>query len=176
MGLIINKSFQKLMKGFPTVSDKYDVQGGVLGGSTAAHFGDVLVFGSQAGLYNVPTSTISAVGNIAGLVVGTNVKVASVYPAGPSVDVTFAVGEALNVLLKGYIAVELDADLTNTSNIAEGKAVACVLNTASKYGKLTTTGASGATDVPGWYFTGIYENHGTVASPKYVAEIAVNVK
>ena len=173
MSLIINKSIQKLLKGFPTVSDKYDVQGGMLSGTVAAHFGDVVVFGSAAGEYKVPTSTISAVGNIAGLVVGTNVKLATTYPAGPSVEVETAVGEGFNLLLKGYLAVELDADLTNTSNIAEGKAVACVLNTASKYGKLTTTGASGATDVPGWYFTGVYENQGTVAAPKYVAEIVV---
>lgn len=173
MGLIIKREIQKLMTGFPTVSDKYDVQGGVLGGSTAAHFGDVVVFGSQAGEYVVPTSTISAVGNIAGVVCGTNVKLATTYPAGPSVEVETPAGEAFNLLLKGYIAVELDASLTNTSNIAEGKAVACVLNTASKYGKLTTTGASGATDVPGWYFTGVYEDHGTNAAHKYVAEIVI---
>lgn len=173
MGLIIKKSIQKLMTGFPTVSDKYDVQGGVLGGTAEAKFGDVVVFGSQSGEYKVPTSTISAVSNIAGIVVGTNVKLATTYPAGPSYEVKTAVGEAFNLLLKGYIAVELDATLTNTTNIVEGKAVACVLNTADKYGKLTTTGASGATDVPNWYFTGVYENQGTEAAPKYVAEIVI---
>ena len=171
MGLIIKKSIQKLLKGFPTVSDKYDVQGGLLGGSVAAHFGDVVVYGSAAGEYAVPASTISAVGNIAGIVVGTNVKLATTYPAGPSVEVETPVGEAFNLLLKGYIAVELDAP--NTSNIAEGKAVACYLNTASKYGHLTTSGVGGATDVPGWYFTGVYENKGTDASPVYVAEIVI---
>ena len=171
MGLIIKNEIQKLMKGFPTVSDKYDVQGGVLGGSTAAHFGDVVVFGSQAGEYVVPTSTISAVGNIAGVVCGTNVKLATTYLAGPTIEVETPAGEAFNLLLKGYIAVELtDA---NTTNIVEGKAVAFILNTASKYGKLTTSGVSGATDVPGWYFTGVYENQGTAGSPRYVAEIVI---
>lgn len=171
MGMIIKNEIQKLMKGFPTVSDKYDVQGGVLGGTTAAHFGDVVVFGSQAGEYVVPTSTISAVGNIAGVVCGTNVKLATTYPAGPSVEVDTPAGEAFNLLLKGYIAVELTDAVV--ANIKEGKAVACFLNTASKYGKLTTSGVSGATDVPGWYFTGVVENQGTTAAPKYVAEIVV---
>ena len=172
MGLIIKRNIPKLMKGFPTVSDKYDVQGGVLGGTAAAHFGDVVVFGTQAGEYKVPTSAIAAVGNIAGIVVGTNVKLATTYPAGPSYEVATPAGEAFNLLLKGYIAVELDSGLT-IANVKEGAAVACILNTADKYGKLTTSGASGATDVPGWYFTGVYENKGTVDAPKYVAEIVI---
>ena len=172
MGLIINKSIQKLLKGFPTVSDKYNVQGGMLGGTVAAHFGDVVVFGSVAGEYAVPTSTISAVGNIAGIVLGTNVKLATTYPAGPSVEVETKVGEAFNLALPGsYLAVELDAP--TASNIKEGAAVACFLNTASKYGHLTTHGETGATDVPGWYFTGVYENQGTTAAPKYIAEIVI---
>ena len=171
MGLIIKKSVQKLLKGFPTVSDKYDVQGGMLGGTVAAHFGDVVVFGSAAGEYKVPTSTISAVGDIAGLVVGTNVKLATTYPAGPSVEVETAVGEGFNLLLRGYLAVELDAP--TVANIKEGAAVAVILNTASKYGHLTTHGETGATDVPGWYFTGVYENQGSEAAPKYIAEIVI---
>ena len=42
MGMIINKQLQQLLKGYPTVSDKYNVSGGILTGSTAVGFGDLV--------------------------------------------------------------------------------------------------------------------------------------
>lgn len=168
MGLIIKKSIRKLIKGYPTVSDKYNVQGGLLGGSADAHFGDVLVYGATQGEYAVPTTAISAVSDIAGILLGTNVKLATQYPAGPSYEVVTKPGEAINLLLNGYIAVGIDAGAT-VANIKDGAKVACLLAT----GALTTSGTANATDVPGWYFTGVYENKGTDLAPVYVAEIVI---
>ena len=167
MGLIIKKSIRKLIKGYPTVSDKYNVQGGLLGGSADAHFGDVLIYGATQGEYAVPAAAIT-VADIAGILLGTNVKLATTYPAGPSYEVVTKPGEAINLLLNGYVAVGLDAGAT-TTNIKDGAKVACLLAT----GALTTSGTANATDIPGWYFTGVYENKGTNEAPVYVAEIVI---
>lgn len=171
MGLIIKNEIQKLMVGYPTVSDKYDVQGGVLEGAADGHFGELVVFGSAQGAYKVPTSAITAVGDVAGFLVAQNVKLATAWPA-TDASVAFKAGEGINLLLKGYIAVELDGGAT-VANIKEGAKVAVFLAAAGKIGKLTTSGTANAIDLPGVYFTGIYENHGTAAAPKYVAEIVV---
>lgn len=170
MGLIIKDRIPMMIVGFPTISDKYNVAGATLTGSTPAKFGDLVVHSSTAGYFEVPTSTISAVTDIAGFVLGTNVKLNEQWPEG---QVQTNPGEAFNITLPGtYMAVELDAG-ANTGDILPGATVAVILNTANKYGKLTTSGASGATDFPAVVFTGTYENHGTDDAPKIVAEIYI---
>ena len=174
MSLIIGKEIQKLMVGYPTVSDKYDVAGGVLGGTVPAHFGDVLVISQssgQSGVYEVPTGEISGVELIAGVACGTNVKLAAAYP-GTDASVSYQVGEACNLCFKGFMAVALDATAVK-ADIKEGAAVRVYLNTADKYGKLTTSSVTSNTTVlPGWVFTGIFEDHGSTV----VAEVAIHVK
>lgn len=165
MGLIIKKEIQKLLKGFPTVSDKYNVQGGLLGGSTEGKFGDVLVFSGVQGEYEVATA-VSAAEEVAGILLGTNVKLANQYPAGPSYEVVTKPGEAINLMLSGFVAVEVDTP--TLTEMVEGKPVAI---TAA--GKLTTADVASSIELPKFTFTGIYENHGTVAAPKYVAEVHV---
>lgn len=172
MSLIIKDKIRMLLKGFPTVSDKYNLAGGLLGGSTPVVFGELVKYGSnQSGkgqMYEAITSTVT-LAEIAGFVMGTNVKLNEVWPEG---QVRVNPGEAFNLALPGtYMAIELDAP--TVANIAAGKAVAVFLNTASKYGHLTTTGESGATDLSGVVFTGVYENIGTSASPVYLAEILI---
>ena len=49
MSLIIKDKIQMLMRGYPTVSDKYDVAGGILEGAEGVKFGDVVQFGATAG-------------------------------------------------------------------------------------------------------------------------------
>lgn len=165
MGLIIKREIQKLLKGFPTVSDKYNVQGGLLGGSADGKFGDVLVFTAVQGEYAV-ASSVAAATDVAGILLGTNVKVAMQYPAGPSYEVVTKKGEAINLMLNGFVAVEVSNP--TLAQMAEGKGVAI---TAA--GKLTTADTASSIALPGWTFTGIYENHGTAAAPVYVAEIAI---
>lgn len=161
MGLIINESIPMFKVGYPTVSDKYNITGGTLVGSASVAFGSLVKFSSTKGYYEAITSTVT-LADIAGFVLATNVKLANDWPA-----TTWAVnpGEAFNLVLPGsYLAVELDESAVE-SNIAANKAVAVILAN----GKLTTTGVSGATDLPGVVFTGMYELHGTTK----VAEILV---
>ena len=59
MGLIIKNKIAQLKKGYPTVSDKYNVQGGIYESDnegTALHFGDLLAYGSATGHYKKLTS------------------------------------------------------------------------------------------------------------------------
>lgn len=164
MGLIIKDKIPMFMRGYPTVSDKYDVAGGVLTGTNAVQFGDPVKFSATKGYFEKGTG-MAAITDLAGFVVATNVKLANEWP-GQTVQTQ--PGEAFNLLVKGFIAVEL-ANTAVVANIAANKAVAIVLAT----GALTTSGVATAVDIPNCVFTGLYENHGTASAPKYFAEILV---
>ena len=168
MGLIINPSIQKMIKGFPTVSDKYNVAGGLLSGSYAVNFGDLVAYSSTTGYYTTAAGA-SAITDIAGFVLGTNVKLSEGFATNV---VQVNVGEAFNLLLNGYIAVELDSGAT-ASYITPNAQMCVILST----GKVTTSdnyNASTAPYLPNAKFTGEYENQGTAAAPKYVAEVCIN--
>lgn len=154
-GLIINKTIPQLMKGYPTVSDKYNVAGGILAGTIPVKFGELVKYSTTTGYYEAITETVTLT-DIAGINLATNVKLVNEY-GNPDAEPQVNVGEALNLMLDGYAAVELDATTAETTNIAAGKPVAILLTS----GKLTTSGAAGATDLPGYTFTGIHEMHGT---------------
>ena len=164
MGLIINKKIPMLMVGYPTVSDKYNITGGTLVGSTSVPFGSLVKFSSTKGYYEAITSTV-ALTDIAGFVLATNVKLANDWPA-----TTWAVnpGEAFNLVLGGsYLAIELDSSADDDYVLANAPAYVILAT-----GKITTSDqASSGTVVqlPGVVFTGTYEMHGT----KLVAEILV---
>lgn len=160
MSLIIKNKIQELMQGYPTISDKYDVAPAVLEGTTNVVVGAPVTLGTTAGRYKACTTAADVV---AGFVLATNVKVPMVYPAAGVQE--YAAGDAFNLMFKGFIAVPLDAGAT-AENIANGKAVAMLAG-----GKLTTTGTSSATDIPGAYFTGCKE----VINGVTIAEIAYNV-
>lgn len=181
MSLIIKNKIQQLLKGYPTVSDKYDVAPAVVeDGSGNVKAGELVIFGSTTGRYKKPTANFTAA-NVAGFVLATNVKVPGVYPANGVQE--YAANEAFNLMFKGFIAIEIDLGDKATTDIKEGAQVA-FFKTAGQVGVLTVTGAkktpSGgsqetATDLPGAKFTGVLENKGTAASPIYYAEIAFNV-
>ena len=152
MAMIIKDKLQMLMKGFPTVSDKYNVLPAVLDGTAPVNFGDVVVYSTTDGYYTKP-ATITAAAEVAGFVVATNVKVPENYP-GTVVQVN--PGEAFNLLHSGYIAVAVDSGATD-SNIAAGKKVAVLPN-----GKITTSGTATAIDLDGVVFTGTKETVGGV--------------
>lgn len=154
-GLIINKDIPQLMKGYPTVSDKYNVAGGILAGTTPVKFGELVKYSATTGYYEAITGTVT-LADIAGINLATNVKLVNEY-GNPDAEPQVNVGEALNLMLDGYAAVELDTTTADTTNIKAGKNVAVLLAS----GKLTTSGADVATDLPDYTFTGIYEMHGT---------------
>jgi len=160
MGLIYGKTgIPKLMVGYPTVSDKYDVGPAVLEGSTAVYPGDVVMVGSASGSY-LPASSLSDMSEVAGIVLATNVKVPNTYPA-PQGPVAVQPGEAFGLLVRGFVAVELDAG-ADLDDAVEGATV--YLTAAGK----CTTDSSGNIATP-WKFMGIGELHGTAM----VAEIVL---
>ena len=162
MSLIIKNKINMLMKGYPTVSDKYNVTGGTLvSGSNPVKFGELVKYSSTKGYYEAITET-TTIDQIAGFVLATNVKLNTKWPEG---DVQVEAGEAFNLVLPGsYMAIELEVDAVE-ANIAANKKVAVKLDT----GKLTTSGITDATDLPNVVFTGTYEKHGNV----FYAEILI---
>ena len=157
MAMIIKDKLQMLMKGFPTVSDKYNVLPAVLDGTAPVNFGDVVVYSTTAGYYTKP-ATITAATQVAGFVVATNVKLPENYP-GTTIQVN--PGEAFNLLHSGYLAIELDSGAVD-ANVAAGKGVAVLPS-----GKITTAGVSTAIALTNVTFTGTKE---TVNGKRY-AEI-----
>ena len=157
MAMIIKDKLQMLMKGFPTVSDKYNVLPAVLDGTAPVNFGDVVVYSTTDGYYTKP-ATITAAAQVAGFVVATNVKVPENYP-GTTIQVN--PGEAFNLLHSGYLAIELDTGAVD-ANVAAGKGVAVLPS-----GKITTAGVSTAIALTNVTFTGTKE---TVNGKRY-AEI-----
>lgn len=145
MGLIIKNKIAQLKKGYPTVSDKYNVQGGIYEGTDALHFGDLLAYGSATGHY-VKLTTSDTVDKLAGICLATNVKLANRYPGDSNASVETVKGEAFNLLVRGFIAVAI-ADET-VDAVKEGAQVHLV------EGEFATTGG---TVVPGAYFTGVTE-------------------
>lgn len=163
MGLIIKDKIPMLKKGYPTVSDKYNVTGGILTGDYPAPFGSVVKIEGQGYFSAVnANNTLSAAAEIGGIVLATNVKMPSDWPAN---TVQVDINEAFNLFMDGFIAVELDAGAT-VANIAPNVPV-------------YVTAAGGFTDdtsaiaLPGAVFTGCVENIGTTAAPVYLAEIYV---
>lgn len=167
MGLIIGSAIRKMIPGYPTVSDKYNVAGGIWEGATAGQFGQLVQKGTTRGYYKSAAGA-SAVANICGFILATNVKLATQWPNG---GVEVEKGEAFNLFCDGFIAVELDSAAT-AAQITPNAQMCVILST----GKVTTAdkyNASTAPYLPNAVFTGEYEDQGTVASPKLVAEVYV---
>ena len=163
MGLIIGKQgIPMMIVGFPTVSDKYNITGGTLAGTTPVKFGDLVKFSATKGYYEAITGAVT-VDKIAGFVLGTNVKLNELWPEG---QVQVNPGEAFNLVLpNSYLAVELDS-AAKESEVLANAPVAVVLAT----GKLTSKVVTGtAPALPGVVFTGLVEKHGETL----VAEILV---
>ena len=162
MGLIIKDKIPMFKVGYPTVSDKYNITGGALVGTTPAKFGDLVKFSATKGYFEAITGAVT-LADIAGFTLATNVKLSETWPA---TDVQINPGEAFNLVLPGsYLAIEL-ATGAREANVIANKPVAVILAT----GKCTTEVASStAPALPNVVFTGLYEKHGD----KIVAEIYV---
>lgn len=158
MGLIIKDKITQLMRGYPTVSDKYNVEGGINEGSEGLNFGDMVVYGTQTGYYKKAT-TLTSIDDFAGFVLATNVKLEDTWGKTNDGPITNP-GEAFNLFMNGFIAVQLKSDAT-VAQIKNGKKVAVVLASA----EVTTADKiddSTIVELPGYEFTGIYEQQGTV--------------
>ena len=157
MSLIIKDKIKQLMRGYPTVSDKYNVEGGIIEGTDGVNFGDMVVYGSTTGYYKKATA-LKSVDEIAGFVLATNVKLEDTWCGENKGPVAYP-GEAFNLFMNGFIAIALKSDAT-LAQIKNGAKVAVVLASA----ELTTANklaASTIVELPGYEFTGIYEQQGT---------------
>lgn len=158
--MIIKDKIPMFMVGYPTMSDKYNIAGGVLEGSNPVYFGDLVKFGSSDNYYE-KAGAITGVAELAGFVVATNVKLADYFTN----EVKTLPGEAFNLLVSGFMAIELDASAVESD--IKPNSIVKVLTTTSK---CTTSSVSTNTEtLPNTVFTGKYEKHGT----KIVAEIYV---
>jgi len=163
MGLIIKDRIPMLKKGYPTVSDKYNVTGGILTGDYPAPFGAVVKIEGQGYFSAVnANNTLSDAAEIGGIVLATNVKMPSDWPAN---TIQVDINEAFNLFMDGFIAVELDADAT-IANIVPNAPVYVTDDGYFTDDDTSTFAISGV-------FTGCYENIGTTANPVYLAEIYV---
>ena len=163
MGMILNKSMPKFKVGFPTISDKYNVTGATLVGSTAVNFGEVVKRSSTDGYFESAAAGCT-LDNFGGFVLGTNVKLALAYP-GTDASVKVMPGEAFNLLIDGGIAIALDSGATS-SYVTNGADVYIILAT----GKITTSDKASAGTIvklDGYHFTGEKETQGSAL----VAEI-----
>jgi hypothetical protein len=160
MGLIIKDKLPMFIVGYPTVSDKYNVTGGLLSGSDPVKFGDLVMFDGSGYFKKVASAT--AVGDIAGFVLATNVKVAEGFATNV---VQVNPGEAFNLTLPGsYLAVEV-AGASGLSDITPRGQVYVKLSD----GSLDVASDTGVVALPGVEFTGAAELHGS----KVIAEIYV---
>ena len=154
MSLIIKDKIAQLMRGYPTVSDKYNVQGGINEGPEALTFGDMITFGSQTGYYKRATS-LKKIDEFAGFVLATNVKLEDTWFGTNLFGPQTVAGEAFNVFMNGFIAITLKSD-TDVSKIKEGTKVGVTLATTD----IVTSDKidnSAIVELPGYEFTGIYD-------------------
>lgn len=152
--LIIGKSgIPMLKKGYPTVSDKYNVAGATLAGNTPIEFGQLVKYSdANPGYYEAITAQVT-VDKIAGFVLATNVKLQEwnsekvyTYPS-----------EAFNLLVNGFMAIEVKSDATLANIKANAKVYVDLTN-----GTLTTSDKTSVTivELPNVVYTGVYEKHG----------------
>lgn len=157
MSLIIKDKIKQLMRGYPTVSDKYNVEGGIIEGTDGVNFGDMVVYGSTTGYYK-KAKALTNINEFAGFVLATNVKLEDTWGKTNDGPITNP-GEAFNLFMNGFIAIVLKSDAT-LAQIKNGAKVAVVLASA----EVTTAdkiAASTIVELPGYEFTGIYEKQGT---------------
>lgn len=146
MGLIIGSKLPLFKLGYPTVSDKYNVDPGILSTSAAegVAYGTILAYGEASGKFIVWDG--ADVKKIVGPMCAVNVKLADPWTN----EVKVMPGEACSPLRDGYIALAIDP-ATDLTAIVEGTAVTAKVAD----GKVVL--GIGGTVIPGWYFTGLTE-------------------
>lgn len=109
-----------LKRGYPTVSDKYNVAGGVVdvNANNPILMGEFVKYASQPGYYKSASEGMAAVGEIAGIALATNVKLAGVWPDDGSTPERALAKEAFNLMVDGFIAMELDPTVSTITQDA----------------------------------------------------------
>lgn len=116
--MIIKDKIAALRKGHPTVSDKYHVMGAIVAeGSEPVITGELVKYSKITGYYE-PAVDLTDVNEIAGIALATNVKLPRTWPADEADEVDYIAGEAFNLFIEGFIAVELDDSVITTTQDA----------------------------------------------------------
>jgi len=166
MGLVLNKSIKKMQKGYTTAINVNNIEGGTLAGTKTATFGQLVAKTTTVGSYKAVDAdqTISAATDIAGIVVATNIKSPTTWPA-ESPNPVYQVNEVFDLLLTGRIAIAL----TSTETIANVVPGAQVYVTAAG---VFTSASTGNYAYPNAKFTGLNEKQ---ADNSYLAEISIGL-
>lgn len=152
MSMILKDKLPLLAKGYPTISDKYNVRGATLASTSAdGVFGDFVKFASN-GLFSVVTekNTIADAKEVAGVLLATNAKTCTDFLGGRTAKVYTKAGEAFNLLVDGYVALECSSDEDLTA-IVEGDDAKLTAD-----GKVSKTGTIDC----GYKFTGVTYTEG----------------
>lgn len=147
MSMILNDHIKKLMKGYPTVSDKYDVSGGILGGTEAVEVGTVLALTDASGVF-VPVAADTPAAKVAGIALSPNVKLTDIWSGDRRTLVH--PGEAVNLCFNGLFAVEVAPEVA--AAVKPGDAVGL------DAGALVIHEEGGSDELlADWFFTGCVE-------------------
>lgn len=168
--MIIKDQIQQLMKGHPTVSDKYNVSGAILEGTSGKiGFGELVAFTGTPGYYTKAVGTALPSAGLAGLSIAPNVKLVKEY-GDPSAEAEVAPGEAFDLLLDGYITAVVEITANTFTNLAANKPVYYKLGASSTAAIVLADSAAGTAALTGYTFTGVYE---VIDSTHVIAEIRV---
>lgn len=159
MSLILKDKIDVLMRGYPTVSDKYNVRGATLASDSAVgYFGDIVKIKGN-GYFTVASAanTIADANEVAGVLMATNVKLVQPYGAGSSAKAPTMPGEAFNLMVSGYVALPVEVKgAAETPTAAEIKTALEGIHEGDD-AKVTASGkvAKDGTIEMGWKFTGV---------------------
>lgn len=162
MSMILNTKLPQLMRGYPTVSDKYNVRGATLSvDSGEGHFGDVvLIDDDKDGYFVVADSTHAATAtNVAGVLLATNVKLVTDFFGGSTAKAVTRPRETFNLMLEGYVALPVKVTAESGEPTLDDIKAALAEIKEGDDAKITTDGKvakDGTVDL-GWKFTGITE-------------------
>lgn len=149
MSMILNDHIKKLKKGYPTVSDKYDVSGGILGGNQAVEVGTILALTDASGVF-VPVTAETTADKVAGVALSPNVKLTDIW-SGDRRTMVFP-GEAVNLCFNGLFATEVAAEVA--AAVKPGDKVGL------EDGALVIFEDGGtAEELKDWFFTGCVEDN-----------------
>lgn len=116
MSMIIKDRIKALKLGYPTVSDKYNVAGG-MAGNAPIEVGRLVKYTSVPGIYEEAVG-MADIAELAGVALAVNVKLNPIWPQDGAFPITIQPNEAFDVFVDGFIAVELDPTVSTETTLA----------------------------------------------------------
>lgn len=142
MSMIIKDKIKALKKGYPTISDKYNVAGGIVAADGAdVVVGELVKHSSVPGYYEHGANA-TAISEIQGLALAVNVKLNPIWPNDGSTPLKYKAGEAFDLFVDGFIAIQLDAMVETVTQAAIAAVAAKTTDVEIVPGKAYYTRAS----------------------------------